>query len=310
MTIGHTIFGSGKQGVIVLHGWFGDYSVFEPMLPYLDTETFTYAFVDFRGYGQSRNQAGAHTMAEISADAVALADHLGWKRFHVVGHSMGGTTARYVAGVRPDLVASVTSIGSPHFGSKVADVIQASPLEGPAVAIGNAIGGLIALFSGDPSQQINFLTALESLNTAGSAAYNAAYPAGVRTGSCRSTPKRNTGPWWWPNWVSDYSVHDGAHQVNGVRYYSWSGVYNPLFNSSPFDPIDGIMAGTSLLHGGAENDGLVDRCSTHLGDVIRDDYTQNHLDEVNLLFGLRGLWTSAPLPLYTAHARRLKDAGL
>ena len=70
------------------------------------------------------------------------------------------------------------------------------------------------------------------------------------------------------------------------------------------------MAGTSLLHGGAENDGLVDRCSTHLGDVIRDDYTQNHLDEVNLLFGLRGLWTSAPLPLYTAHARRLKDAGL
>lgn len=97
MTIGHTIFGSGKQGVIVLHGWFGDYSVFEPMLPYLDTETFTYAFVDFRGYGKSRNQAGAHSMAEISADAVALADHLGWKRFHVVGHSMGGMAVQRVA---------------------------------------------------------------------------------------------------------------------------------------------------------------------------------------------------------------------
>ncbi|MCL4104041.1 UNVERIFIED_CONTAM: hypothetical protein GTU68_034903 [Idotea baltica] len=212
----------------------------------------------------------------------------GAAKVNLIGHSQGGTTARYVAAVRPDLVASVTSVGSPHFGSNVADIVQGSPLQEVAVAIGNAFGGLIALFSGDPGQQANFVAALESLNTAGAVAYNTAYPAGVRTGSCRST----------------------AHQVSGVRYYSWSGVYNPVFNSSVFDPIDGIMGGLSLLHNGADNDGLVARCSTHLGDVIRDDYTQNHLDEVNGLFGLRGLWTSAPLPIYTAHARRLKDAGL
>jgi len=46
MIIGHTIYGSGKEGVIVLHGWLGDYTVFEPMLPYLDTDTFTSAFMD------------------------------------------------------------------------------------------------------------------------------------------------------------------------------------------------------------------------------------------------------------------------
>ncbi|MCA9690775.1 MAG: alpha/beta hydrolase [Nannocystaceae bacterium] len=97
MTIGHTIVGSGERRVIVLHGWFGDYSVFEPMLPYLDTTAFSYAFMDYRGYGKSRFQAGEHTMKEIAGDAIALADHLGWERFAVVGHSMGGMAVQRVA---------------------------------------------------------------------------------------------------------------------------------------------------------------------------------------------------------------------
>ncbi len=97
MTIGHTIIGSGSQGVLVLHGWMGDYAVFNPMLPYLDTGTFTYAFVDYRGYGKSRDQAGEHTMKEISSDAIALVDELGWDKFHVVGHSMGGMAVQRVA---------------------------------------------------------------------------------------------------------------------------------------------------------------------------------------------------------------------
>ena len=97
MVIGHTIHGSGPDGVIVAHGWFGDYSTFLPMFPFLDTDAFTYAFMDYRGYGKSKDIEGAHTMAEISSDAIALADHLGWERFHVVGHSMGGMVVQRVA---------------------------------------------------------------------------------------------------------------------------------------------------------------------------------------------------------------------
>lgn len=110
MTIGHTIVGSGKQRVIVLHGWFGDFTVFKPMLPYLDTQTFTYAFVDYRGYGKSRAIAGKHTMAEISGDAIALADDLGWQKFHVVGHSMGGMAVQHVAMSAADRVQRVVAI--------------------------------------------------------------------------------------------------------------------------------------------------------------------------------------------------------
>jgi len=234
----------------------------------------------------------------------------GASKVNLIGHSQGGTTSRYVASVRPDLVASVTSVGSPHFGSNVGDIVHDSPLEGPAEAIGNAIGTMIAFVSGDPSQEANAMAVIDGLNTEGALAYNVQHPQGVRTGSCQSTPSYNAGPWWWPNWVKDYSVNDGAHQVNGVRYYSWSGTYNSIFDSNVLDPMDGVLAITNFMHDGAENDGLVERCSSHMGDVIRDDYTLNHGDEINGFFGLQGLWNSAPLPIYTSQARRLKNAGL
>src|SRR5436190_13700980 len=97
MAIGHETIGSGAHKVIVLHGWFGDHKVWSPVYPFLDTAAFSYAFFDYRGYGSSRGVAGEHTMKEISADAVGLADRLGWKRFSVIGHSMGGMAAQRVA---------------------------------------------------------------------------------------------------------------------------------------------------------------------------------------------------------------------
>jgi pimeloyl-ACP methyl ester carboxylesterase len=90
MSIGHTLLGSGKEKVIVLHGWLGDYAVWEPTFPSLDQNAFTYAFMDYRGYGKSRDRAGDYTMREIAGDAIDLVRQLNWDRFHVIGHSMGG----------------------------------------------------------------------------------------------------------------------------------------------------------------------------------------------------------------------------
>lgn len=106
MTIGHAIHGSGKEGVLVLHGWFGDHTVFAPMFPYLDTDTFSYAFMDYRGYGKSKGMKGNHTMQEIALDAAELADHLGWERFHVIGHSMGGMALMRLAVNQPGRIKS------------------------------------------------------------------------------------------------------------------------------------------------------------------------------------------------------------
>ena len=113
MTIGHEVIGHGPTRVIVLHGWFGDHHAWAPAYPYLDREKFSYAFMDYRGYGASRAISGEYTMAEISADALALADELGWQRFGVVGHSMGGMAAQRLgidAGERAQALVCVTPV--------------------------------------------------------------------------------------------------------------------------------------------------------------------------------------------------------
>jgi pimeloyl-ACP methyl ester carboxylesterase len=109
----HTTIGNGPAKVVVIHGWFWDHRVFTPIFECLDTEHSTFAFIDIRGYGNSRDVAGAYTIGEVAADAIALADQLGWRDFHVVGHSMGGKAAQKVAmdaGARVRSVVAVTPV--------------------------------------------------------------------------------------------------------------------------------------------------------------------------------------------------------
>jgi pimeloyl-ACP methyl ester carboxylesterase len=106
----HTTIGKGPAKVVVIHGWFWDHRVYTPMFDALDTERYTYAFFDIRGYGHSRNVAGSYTIGEVASDAIALADQLGWCDFHVVGHSMGGKAAQKVAMDATDRVKSIIAV--------------------------------------------------------------------------------------------------------------------------------------------------------------------------------------------------------
>jgi pimeloyl-ACP methyl ester carboxylesterase len=106
----HTLIGNGPEKVIVIHGWFWDHRVYTPLFDSLDTDRYTYAFFDIRGYGNSRNVAGVYSIAEVAADAIALADKLGWDEFHVVGHSMGGKAAQKIAMDAAERVKSVVAL--------------------------------------------------------------------------------------------------------------------------------------------------------------------------------------------------------
>lgn len=212
----------------------------------------------------------------------------GKPKVNLIGHSHGGLDVRYVAAVRPDLVASVTTVASPHKGAALADFLRANISNGSftetvLATFANSLGTVLALLTGHSNPQ-NAIAALGSLTTAGTAAFNAQYPAGVPTTSCGN----------------------GAASVNGIRYYSWSGTG---LLTNVLDISDGAMALTSLFYPEA-NDGLVGRCSSHLGTVIRDNYFQNHLDEVNQVLGLVSIFESNPTTLFRAHANRLKSAGL
>eukprot|EP01102_Stenamoeba_stenopodia_P005442 TRINITY_DN1608_c0_g1_i2.p1 TRINITY_DN1608_c0_g1~~TRINITY_DN1608_c0_g1_i2.p1 ORF type:complete len:239 (-),score=51.15 TRINITY_DN1608_c0_g1_i2:82-729(-) len=52
---------------------------------------------DNRGVGWSSSPPGPYTMKMMADDAIAIADFLGWEKFHLVGVSMGGMISQHVA---------------------------------------------------------------------------------------------------------------------------------------------------------------------------------------------------------------------
>jgi pimeloyl-ACP methyl ester carboxylesterase len=114
--------GRGDHKVLVLHGWFGSGGAWGALEAHLDGATFEYAFPDYRGYGARKDEPGAHTLSEASSDALALADALGWERFSIVGHSMGGAVMQQVLLAAPDRIRCLVGVSPvPACGMPVDD---------------------------------------------------------------------------------------------------------------------------------------------------------------------------------------------
>ena len=214
----------------------------------------------------------------------------GASKVNLIGHSHGGPTIRYVAGVMPSKVASLTAVGSPNKGSPVADFIlkvQGTPLEKPLMDMVNLVSKTITWAQGlDPnSYPHDSLASAKSLTLAGSAQFNSKFPMGMPTTSCG----------------------EGAYQEKGIQFYSFTGntaVTNIL------DPDSAMLATSLLIDNGRDNDGLVSRCSAKFGKTIRDNYYWNHLDEVNQVLGMKDIFAPDPVDVYRQHANRLKLQGL
>ncbi|WP_375778141.1 alpha/beta fold hydrolase [Bradyrhizobium sp. ma5] len=68
--------------------------------------------LDSRGHGQSEAPRGLYAMDDLVADAIAVLDHFGIRRAHVIGVSQGGMTA-FGLGVRhPDRLLSLCVIAA------------------------------------------------------------------------------------------------------------------------------------------------------------------------------------------------------
>jgi triacylglycerol lipase len=214
----------------------------------------------------------------------------GAAKVNLIGHSHGGPTIRYVAGVIPNKVASLTSVGAPHKGSPVADLIlkaEGTAIEAPLVGGVNLVSKTITWAQGlDPSSfPHDALAGGSSLTAKGSTAFNQKFPIGMPTTACG----------------------EGAYQQQGIYNYSFTGVGQV---TNILDPDSALKVTALLIDGGKNNDGLVSRCSARFGKTIRDNYNWNHLDEVNMVFGLKALFAPDPVDVYRQHANRLKQQGL
>ena len=68
--------------------------------------------VELQGHGRTADIDRAITPAALADDVVALLDHLGIDRAHVLGHSMGAAVALELAVSHPDRVLSVVPISA------------------------------------------------------------------------------------------------------------------------------------------------------------------------------------------------------
>ncbi len=120
------VAGLGQEGpaVLMLHGFPESSMMWEPMLAAAAKAGFRAAAFDQRGYspGARFDAPSAYGIEELTADALAVADELGFERFHLVGHDWGSVVGWKLAAEEPARVITWTSLSIPH----LAGVAQAS----------------------------------------------------------------------------------------------------------------------------------------------------------------------------------------
>lgn len=212
----------------------------------------------------------------------------GKAKVNLIGHSHGGPTVRYVAATKPEYVASITGVAGTFRGSKVADDIQNNRLSRTAFNIlgDYMVAPLISWAQAQPDMPIDFDASMASLTETASADFNRRFPTTALAANCNTS---------------------GAKVDRGIHYYSWTGV-SQTTNLLDIDSILMQLGPLSYRH--KDNDGMVARCSTHIGHVIRDNYRLNHTDLANMMFGLTGIFSPDPVTLFRQHANRLKLQGL
>lgn len=107
---------AGGDPVMLLHGFPECSAMWEPVMTALAAAGYDCAAPDQRGYsaGARPEPVSDYRHAELVADIFALADALGWGRFHLVAHDWGAIVGWLAAIARPDRLASFTALSIPH----------------------------------------------------------------------------------------------------------------------------------------------------------------------------------------------------
>lgn len=108
--------GRGGRPLLLVHGFTGAKEDFADWMDAFAADGWWVVAPDLRGHGSSSQPAGeeAYDLATFSADLLALADHLGWDRFALLGHSMGGMIAQELVLDHPGRVERLVLMDTHH----------------------------------------------------------------------------------------------------------------------------------------------------------------------------------------------------
>jgi len=108
--------GAGQRRLLLVHGFTGAKEDFTPWLDRLAGLGWHAVAPDLRGHGASSKPAeeSAYSFELLAADVLGLADALGWDRFVLLGHSMGGMIAQFLARSAPARLAGLILMDTTH----------------------------------------------------------------------------------------------------------------------------------------------------------------------------------------------------
>ncbi|TDQ39992.1 alpha/beta fold hydrolase [Thiopseudomonas denitrificans] len=100
---------NGKP-VLALHGWLDNAMTFELLAPRL--QGLRIVAMDMAGHGHSgrRGPGAGYQLWDYALDALMAAHQLGWQRFSLLGHSLGGIISVLIAGAVPERIERLALI--------------------------------------------------------------------------------------------------------------------------------------------------------------------------------------------------------
>ncbi|MEP6871534.1 MAG: alpha/beta fold hydrolase [Anaerolineaceae bacterium] len=109
----------GGEPVILLHGFPETSHMWTPLMPVLAEAGYRVLAPDQRGYSPGARPEGIenYSYARIASDVIALADAVGFDRFHLVGHDWGAGAGWAVVDRYPERIASYAALSVPHVGA-------------------------------------------------------------------------------------------------------------------------------------------------------------------------------------------------
>lgn len=110
ITLSYRVHGSGPTTIMYLHGWAGSGAHFDEVIGELDLNAIRVVTMDFRGHGDSEKAVQPYDLDRIAEDVWHVADAAGATNLVLVGFSMSGKFAQYVALRQPERVSGLVLV--------------------------------------------------------------------------------------------------------------------------------------------------------------------------------------------------------
>ena len=119
MTFRARVAGESGEPVILLHGFPETSHMWVNLLPKLEEAGYRCVAPDQRGYSAGARPEGIenYTYRAIASDVIAIADAVGFEKFHLIGHDWGAGAGWAALAVDPQRIQSWAALSVPHIAS-------------------------------------------------------------------------------------------------------------------------------------------------------------------------------------------------